>query len=864
MKKKKLKRCISTMLVALMIITSMPDPALAMKGRGSVQDEIDRMAFEQFVNSFVVLENPGMTPGKISEAAQQMTINMGTFFDRFGGLMSITSGVIGILQLAGVIEDPTTKMLSQILDEVYKIQEQIAQIDKKLDDIHGELVQIAVSQEEKDRSNNATRMIGYWNDFNTNYCDPLDDKIEEYKGKINAGIKAWWNQDSHDGVRVLYTIVDGETEMTYPDSESKYSDGCPAEAGNGELVDVDKSFGVPAEYIPNTKTLSFNVNTYRSIFEAAMASKIKEAANAKKLDASGTFYTAWNALSDSEKNDKAKIYAADILNTQIYLISCDVMSENDAWVIEVTNAYRKYCDNILKQNSGINAMLNAMYLSHGFEGEIKDDLSTFCDGMIVKAGMYGQFALSCACQDNMQSIQNREAILDQFAETVNSLAEKKTDAITGFDNYCYVTGTKVNFEKVTATAEMNGERQTDNPLARARCKAVDDWKITIPNMMNSVFTQVLYHQYQTTGSGDGSFAAYLNKNGTGMPEDYSGVIMTKYDGMKTFELNEGIEMINTQIDGKNNKSGQTFKINQGTQFADHNFDVHDKITYEGIDSTNGSLMLDQLGAARAFYAEASWLTSETQVFRTSNVIEDVKTTEETGGMLDREYGTWSVKHSADLDVLELEACMELNGDGTPENPFYAFGGPVLTPGVSNQIGPTYQDKRVALTDVSLKSSSFAYTGKAIKPAVTVKAGKKTVPASAYTVSYSDNKELGTGMITVTAKGDKYSGVCYQYFRIVPKGTALKTVKKKGTKATLKWKKQSAKMPSDRIAGYQIRYSTKSSMKNAKTVTAKGYTKTSKKIKKLKKNKKYYFQIRTYMKVGEETIYSKWSKKKAVK
>ena len=102
------------------------------------------------------------------------------------------------------------------------------------------------------------------------------------------------------------------------------------------------------------------------------------------------------------------------------------------------------------------------------------------------------------------------------------------------------------------------------------------------------------------------------------------------------------------------------------------------------------------------------------------------------------------------------------------------------------------------------------------------------------------------------------------FKIVPKGTTLKTVRKKGTKATVKWKKQSAKMPSDRIDGYQIRYSTKSSMKNAKTVTVKGYEKTSKKIKKLKKNKKYYFQIRTYMKVGEETIYSKWSGKKSAK
>ena len=87
------------------------------------------------------------------------------------------------------------------------------------------------------------------------------------------------------------------------------------------------------------------------------------------------------------------------------------------------------------------------------------------------------------------------------------------------------------------------------------------------------------------------------------------------------------------------------------------------------------------------------------------------------------------------------------------------------------------------------------------------------------------------------------------------------MKKSKKAATVRWKKQSAKMPSDRITGYQIRYSMKKSMKGAKTVTVNGYKKTSAKIRNLQKNKKYYFQIRTYIKTAKDNIYSGWSRKK---
>ena len=87
-----------------------------------------------------------------------------------------------------------------------------------------------------------------------------------------------------------------------------------------------------------------------------------------------------------------------------------------------------------------------------------------------------------------------------------------------------------------------------------------------------------------------------------------------------------------------------------------------------------------------------------------------------------------------------------------------------------------------------------------------------------------------------------------------KKPTLKSAKKKGKVLTVKWKKVSG------VTGYQIQYSLKKNMKGAKTVTVKGAKKKSRKIKKLKKNKKYYVRLRAYKGNGKNRVYSKWTKK----
>ena len=168
--------------------------------------------------------------------------------------------------------------------------------------------------------------------------------------------------------------------------------------------------------------------------------------------------------------------------------------------------------------------------------------------------------------------------------------------------------------------------------------------------------------------------------------------------------------------------------------------------------------------------------------------------------------------------------------------------------------------------IKLSTTNYTYSGGVKTPTVSIiDANGKAVSSANYNVSYaSGRKSVGRYKVTVTFKGDKYAGSKYTYFNINPKGTSISKVYGAKKAFTVKWKKQSSKMATSTITGYQIRYSTSSKMTSAKTKTVKGYKYTSKKITKLSAKKKYYVQVRTYKIVSGKTYYSSWSSIESVK
>ncbi len=159
-----------------------------------------------------------------------------------------------------------------------------------------------------------------------------------------------------------------------------------------------------------------------------------------------------------------------------------------------------------------------------------------------------------------------------------------------------------------------------------------------------------------------------------------------------------------------------------------------------------------------------------------------------------------------------------------------------------------------------------YTGKKIKQTLTLKYKKTKLKVNKdYKLTYKNNKNVGLATITIKGLG-KYKGTFKQTFRIIPKKAAISKVTPTTKAATVKWKAIKTKMSKKKITGYQVQYSTSSKFKASvtKLKNVKGAAKKSVKITKLKAKKKYYFRIRTYMKVGKKTYYSKWSAKKSAK
>lgn len=150
-----------------------------------------------------------------------------------------------------------------------------------------------------------------------------------------------------------------------------------------------------------------------------------------------------------------------------------------------------------------------------------------------------------------------------------------------------------------------------------------------------------------------------------------------------------------------------------------------------------------------------------------------------------------------------------------------------------------------------------YTGKNITPAVTVKIKNAVLKnGTDYTVSYSNNKDTGKAVATVTGIG-QYTGTKSVTFNIVPAKVKLKSVKAAGKKKV----KVKVGKAAGKITGYEIKYAANKKFKKAKT---KSTTKVTYTIKGLTSKKTCFVKVRAYKKVSGKKLYGAYSKVLKVK
>ena len=147
--------------------------------------------------------------------------------------------------------------------------------------------------------------------------------------------------------------------------------------------------------------------------------------------------------------------------------------------------------------------------------------------------------------------------------------------------------------------------------------------------------------------------------------------------------------------------------------------------------------------------------------------------------------------------------------------------------------------------VILSKYSYTYDGKVHKPAVTVyDSNYNKVSSADYTVTYGTGcKAVGYYYVTVKSKTDDTDWNSAE-FSVMPKGTALTSVKAGDKSMTVKWKKQTLG-----TSGYIVEYSRYKDFRSFKTKKVAGSSKTSVTIGSLGYGNKYYVRVKTYKASG---------------
>ena len=162
-------------------------------------------------------------------------------------------------------------------------------------------------------------------------------------------------------------------------------------------------------------------------------------------------------------------------------------------------------------------------------------------------------------------------------------------------------------------------------------------------------------------------------------------------------------------------------------------------------------------------------------------------------------------------------------------------------------------KKATVSGISTK----AFTGKNITQSITVKYNGKTLKKGTdYTVSYSNNKKVGTATVKIAGKGS-YTGTVTKTFKINPAKQEIQKLTAKSKAFFVDWAQKGS------ATGYEIQYATNSKFTSAKKVTITNNKTDTKTISKLSGKKKYYVRVRSYTTVKGTKYYGAWSASKSV-
>ena len=187
---------------------------------------------------------------------------------------------------------------------------------------------------------------------------------------------------------------------------------------------------------------------------------------------------------------------------------------------------------------------------------------------------------------------------------------------------------------------------------------------------------------------------------------------------------------------------------------------------------------------------------------------------------------------------------------------------VIATGMGDYTGYTSKNftitKRTMAGGTVSVASSVSFTGSNVTPSVTVKAADRTLTSGTdYTVSYSNNKNVGTASVYVYGKGN-YSGSLSAKFDIVPAKQQIQKLETRYKGFYIDWAQKGS------ATGYDIEYSVNSNMSGAVSRHLTANKPDTLTVSGLAGDKVYYVCVRSYTNVNGKVYYGAWSDVKSIK
>lgn len=525
------------------------------------------------------------------------------------GASIYTSGTL-FLKMAGIMKDPTSESLMKIQYTLNDMNTTIQDMNNALKDVAEGIAELKVISLENARAAEVNHDIDIYNGFKANNLDELNSIMDKYEYAITHGLQVWYKNTNNRRTPVnLYYAYDEEGKMIQVFNYSDIQN--PTHSVEGYEILRDQTIHLSKEAVDHAmeKAPSYSVNSIRDDMLAALREEIRVELQDGTLDAGDAFFKVWESLSADEKKQKLDVLAEEAYNAISSEISREEM-ENSSLSNDAYSKFKAYCEAV---PSVLNAEINILKLTHGFEGEVRDKIEKLIDSVNLTTGIYANMTLTMMHQNSCQSNVRIKEILDAWTKVTENMTNTLDTTLTGYDNFCYVTGCLVNYEERT----MEYQNSTTTRLINSTV-AYKDSACTTGNLLNdndriADYTQMTMLAHLDPKPNESkNFSEYLAKQNINFPETGAHNLVAETNGWTDFSPSSGIFMnYGFRADSAGEDYwGKTFqcKVNQGndSDIEDQYFHNRKIMTGSLFDLKANRMFMNATLGAMATYGENHW------------------------------------------------------------------------------------------------------------------------------------------------------------------------------------------------------------------------------------------------------------------